>query len=134
LIRRLSHLGFAVRDLEQAIRLYQDVFGLQVEKRWTSDLDRMSAASMKLGEIEIELMQPWDPDSPLGRFIARRGEGIHHVSYEVGDVAEALDRAREAGLEAVNQTPRPGGEGRARVAFLHPKSVFGVLTELQDEA
>jgi methylmalonyl-CoA epimerase len=132
-IERISHLGLAVRDLDEAIRLYQDVFGLTVEHRWVAEADRMEAASFRVGEVEIELMQPLDEDSPVGKFIARRGEGIHHVAYKVDDVAEALRRAREAGLETVDEEPREGGDGRTRIGFLHPRGTLGVLTELEQD-
>jgi methylmalonyl-CoA/ethylmalonyl-CoA epimerase len=132
-IRRVSHLGFAVRDLDEAIRLYQDVFGLTVEHRWIAEADRMEAASFRVGEIEIELMQPLQEDSPVGRFIAKRGEGIHHVAYKVDDVGEALETAREAGLRTVDEEPREGGDGQTRVGFLHPSSTHGVLTELEQD-
>jgi methylmalonyl-CoA/ethylmalonyl-CoA epimerase len=132
-IKRISHLGLAVRDLDQAIELYEGVFGLKVGHRWVAEADRMEAASLKVGDIEIELMQPLDEESPVGKFIARRGEGIHHVSYKVDDVATSLERARDAGLETVDEKPREGGDGRTRVAFLHPKSVHGVLTELEQD-
>jgi methylmalonyl-CoA/ethylmalonyl-CoA epimerase len=133
MIRRISHLGLAVRDLEAAVRLYQEVFGLELEHRWVSEADRMEAASFRVGAIEIELMQPLEEDSPVGRFIARRGEGIHHIAYKVDDVAEALARARESGIETIDEKPRTGGDGRTNIGFLHPRSTFGVLTELEED-
>jgi methylmalonyl-CoA/ethylmalonyl-CoA epimerase len=133
MLRQVSHLGLAVKDLDEAIRLYERVFGLRVEHRWVAEADRMEAASFRIGELEIELMQPLEDDSPVGRFIARRGEGIHHIAYKVDDVAEALDAAREAGVETVDERPRPGGDGQTRIGFLHPRSTFGVLTELEED-
>ncbi len=133
MLRRVSHLGLAVRDLDAAVRLYEDVFGLRVQHRWVAQADRMEAASFRVGEIEIELMQPMSEDSPVGKFIARRGEGLHHVAYEVDDVGEALDRARQAGLETIDEEPRPGGDGHTLIGFLHPRSTLGVLTELEEE-
>src|SRR5947209_17512180 len=106
MLRRVSHLGLAVKDLEAAIRLYQQVFGLQVTHRWVAEADRMEAASFRIGDMEIELMQPLEDDSPVGRFIARRGEGIHHIAYEVDDVADALHRARARGVGATGRRPR----------------------------
>ncbi len=133
MLRRISHLGLAVRDLDAAIRLYEQVFGLSLTHRWVADADQMEAATFQLGDLEIELMQPLDDDSPVGRFIARRGEGIHHVAYKVDDVAEALDTAREAGVATIDQVPRSGGDGRTRIGFLHPGTTFGVLTELEQD-
>jgi len=133
MLRRISHLGLAVKDLDAAVRLYRDVFGLQVTHRWVAEADRMEAATFQVGEMEIELMQPLEEDSPVGRFLARRGEGIHHIAYEVDDVADALHRAREAGVQTIDEEPRPGGDGRTRIGFLHPRSTFGVLTELEED-
>ncbi len=134
MLRRVSHLGLAVSDLEAAIRLYEQVFGLRVAHRWVAEADRMEAASFRVGDLEIELMRPLDEDSPIGRFIARRGEGIHHIAYKVDDVADALRRAQEAGVQAIDQEPRTGGDGRTRIGFLHPRGTFGVLTELEEDA
>jgi methylmalonyl-CoA epimerase len=133
-LRRISHLGLAVKDLDDAIRLYEQVFGLKVAHRWVAEADRMEAATFRIGDLEIELMQPLEADSPVGRFIARRGEGIHHIAYKVDDVGEALHKAREAGIQAIDQEPRVGGNGRTWVGFLHPRSTFGVLTELEQDA
>ncbi len=133
MIRRISHMGIAVKDLEAAIRLYRDVLGLQPVHRWVAEQDRMEACSFRVGDVEIELMQPLADDSPVGRFIARRGEGIHHVAFEVDDVADALGRAQAAGLETVDQAPRAGGDGRTLIGFLHPRSTSGVLMELEQD-
>ena len=134
MVKRISHLGLAVKDLAAAIQLYEQVFGLRIAHRWVAEADRMEAASFRVGDLEIELMQPLEDDSPVGRFIARRGEGIHHIAYRVDDVADALHRARDAGVATIDQEPRPGGDGRTRIGFLHPRSTFGVLTELEQEA
>ncbi len=133
MLRLISHLGLAVKDLDAAIQLYEGVFGLSLAHRWVAEADRMEAATFRLGDLEIELMQPLDEDSPVGRFIARRGEGIHHVAYEVDDLAEALASAREAGVATIDQVPRTGGDGMTRIGFLHPRSTFGVLTELEQD-
>lgn len=133
MLRRISHLGLAVKDLDAAVRLYEGVFGLQVAHRWTAADDRMEAASFRIGDLEIELMQPLEDDSPVGRFIARSGEGIHHIAYRVDDVADALGRAQAAGVETIDREPRRGGDGRTRIGFLHPRSTFGVLTELEED-
>src|SRR2546430_3132405 len=133
MLRRISHLGLAVKDLDEAVKLYEQVFGLKVAHRWVAEADRMEAATFKIGDLEIELMQPLATDSPVGRFIDRRGEGIHHIAYKVDDVGEALERARDSGIQTIDQAPRPGGDGRTRVGFLHPRSTFGVLTELEED-
>src|SRR2546421_12117233 len=94
MLRRISHLGLAVKDLDAAVRLYEGVFGLEVERRWVAEADQMEAASFRAGDLAIELMQPLAADSPVGRFIARRGQGIHHLAYKVDDVAETLAMPR----------------------------------------
>jgi methylmalonyl-CoA/ethylmalonyl-CoA epimerase len=134
MLRRISHLGLAVRDLDAAIRLYREVFGLEVAHRWVAEADRMEAATFDLGGVELELMQPLEDDSPVGRFIAKRGEGVHHIAYRVDDVGEALDRARDAGVRTIDERPRAGGDGRTLIGFLHPQATFGVLTELEQDA
>jgi methylmalonyl-CoA/ethylmalonyl-CoA epimerase len=133
-LKRISHLGFAVKNLDQAIDLYEKAFGLRVHHRWIAREDGMEAASFRVGEVGIELMQPLGPDTPVGRFIAKRGEGLHHVAYSVDDVAEVLDAVGKAGLETIDKQPRAGGDGRTKVGFLHPKSTMGVLTELEQDA
>ena len=133
MIQSISHLGLAVKDLDAAIKLYEEVFGLKVRHRWIAKADRMEAASFRLGDLEIELMQPLADDSPVGKFIAKRGEGIHHIAYKVDDVADALHRARAAGLETIDEKPREGGGGKTRIGFLHPRSTLGVLTELEED-
>ena len=133
MLRRISHLGLAVKDLDAAIKLYREVFGLEITHRWVAQADQMEAAAFRIGDMEVELMQPLADDSPIGRFIARRGEGIHHVAYKVDDVAEALHRAEAGGVETIDKEARAGGDGRTRIGFLHPKSTFGVLTELEED-
>jgi methylmalonyl-CoA/ethylmalonyl-CoA epimerase len=133
MLRRVSHLGLAVKDLDAAVRLYEDVFGLEVERRWVAEADQMEAAAFRVGDLEIEIMQPLAADSPVGRFIARRGEGIHHIAYKVDDVGKALSRARDSGIETIDELPREGGGGRTRIGFLHPRGTLGVLTELEED-
>lgn len=133
MIKRISHLGFAVKDLERAIELYENLFGARVAHRFESAQDRMRAATIRVGDLEIELMEPTQADSPVGKFIAKRGEGIHHVCYKVEDVAGALRRADDHGIETIDKQPRVGAGGLTRVGFLHPKSTLGVLTELEED-
>jgi methylmalonyl-CoA/ethylmalonyl-CoA epimerase len=132
MLRQVQHIGIAVRDLEAAVRLYEGVFGARIDHREHSESEQMDVATFRVGEIEIELMQPTAEDSAVGRFIAKRGEGIHHVAYRVDDIVASLASAREAGLETLDREPRPGLDG-TRVAFIHPRSVNGVLTELVEE-
>ena len=126
---RLHHVGVAVTDLDASIALYESALGATLVHRQVSEGEGLEAAFMRAGEGEVELMSATREDSPVGRFIARRGPGLHHVAYAVEDIEAALARAREAGLEAIDAAPRKGMHG-GRIAFLHPKSVGGVLTEL----
>jgi methylmalonyl-CoA/ethylmalonyl-CoA epimerase len=122
-------VGVAVDDMDAAIQLYQDLFGAELVFRTVSEAEGLEAAFLRTGAAEVELMRATRDDSPVGKFVAKRGPGLHHVAYEVGDIEAALGQAREAGLQLIDETPRRGMHG-ARIAFIHPKSVGGVLTEL----
>ena len=122
-------MGVAVDDMDAAIALYRDVFGAELVHRAVNESEGLEAAFMRAGDGEVELMRPTRDDSPVGKFVAKRGTGLHHVAYAVSDIDAALAQAREAGLQVIDETPRRGMHG-TRVAFIHPKSVGGVLTEL----
>ena len=124
----LHHVGIAVTDLEQSIDLYQTLFGADLIHRATNEKDGLEAAFMRVGDSEIELLAALREDSPVGKFVAKRGPGMHHVAYGVHDIEKALEAARAAGLELIDSEPRMGMHG-SRIAFVHPKSVGGVLTE-----
>ena len=126
---RIHHIGVAVTDMDQSIRLYTSTFGAELVHRATSESDGLEAAFIRTGEGEVELLRPTREESPVGKFLARRGPGLHHVAYAVADIEKALDEARAAGLELIDQEPRVGLHG-SRIAFLHPKTMGGVLTEL----
>jgi methylmalonyl-CoA epimerase len=125
---RIHHIGVAVADLDASIRLYTSALGAQLVHRATNEKEGLEAAFLRVGDGEIELMAPLRDDSPVGKFMAKRGPGIHHVAYGVIDIDEALAEAREAGLELIDDEPRVGMHG-TRIAFVHPKSLEGVLTE-----
>lgn len=129
---RIHHVGVAVSDLDESIRLYTSTFGAELVKRAVSDNEGLEAAFIRTGDGEIELLRPTRDESPVGKFLARRGPGLHHVAYAVADIERALDEARAAGLELIDQEPRLGLHG-TRIAFLHPKTLGGVLTELVEE-
>lgn len=130
MIRAFSHLGLAVQNLDQSIARYESL-GFAVEHRWVDEVEGMEAAELSSGGARVELMRPLRDDSPVGRFLARRGEGVHHVCYAVDDVAAELAAARAQGLETLDQEPRAGGGGRTRVGFVHPRSMGGVLVEFE---
>ena len=125
----VHHLGIAVDDLDAALLVYADLFGATLEHRETVEDQGVEAASLRIGDSRIELLQPLAPDTPVGKFLAKRGPGLHHVAYAVADIGQALADARAAGIELIDAEPRIGLNGR-RIAFLHPKSMGGVLTEL----
>ena len=126
---RLHHVGVAVADLEPAIKLYTSLFGADLTHRASNEKDGLEAAFLQVGDAEIELLAPLRDDSTVGKFLAKRGPGMHHVAYAVADIHQAMADARAAGLELIDAEPRMGMHG-ARIAFIHPKSAGGVLTEL----
>ena len=126
---RIHHVGVAVADLDESIRIYQSALGAQLVHRATNEKEGLEAAFLRVGDGEVELMAALRDDSPVGKFMAKRGPGLHHVAYAVTDIDKALADARTSGLELIDSEPRIGMHG-ARIAFLHPKSVGGVLTEL----
>jgi methylmalonyl-CoA/ethylmalonyl-CoA epimerase len=127
--RGIHHLGVAVLDLDDALETYARLFGGSLEHRDTLSEQGVEAASLLLGEGRIELLAALGDDTPVGRFLAKRGEGMHHVAYEVGDVGTALDELAAAGAELIDEQPRQGLFG-LQVAFVHPDSVHGVLSEV----
>jgi methylmalonyl-CoA epimerase len=129
---RLHHVGVAVRDLAAAARFYREALGLRPGVPERLEGDGVAVLFVAAGAVLLELLQPLDRDGPVARFIARRGEGLHHVAFAVPDVVVALAEARAAGLGVVDAAPRPGAHGR-RVAFLHPRDLHGVLVELVEE-
>jgi methylmalonyl-CoA epimerase len=126
---RIHHIGIAVADLDESIRLYESALGAELVHRASSETEGLEAALLRVGDGEVELMAPLRKDSPVGKFIAKRGPGLHHVAYGVADIGAALVAAREIGLELIDAEPRIGLHGR-RIAFVHPRSMGGVLTEL----
>lgn len=126
---QLHHVGIAVADLDQSIDLYRATFGAELIHRATNEREGLEAAFLKVGGAELELMAPLREDSPVGRFVAKRGPGMHHVAFGVADIEKAIANARAGGLELIDAIPRMGMHG-SRIAFVHPRSVGGVLTEL----
>ncbi|TMF12496.1 MAG: methylmalonyl-CoA epimerase [Chloroflexi bacterium] len=125
---RIHHVGIAVDDLESAIELYGVAFGAQLAHRATNEKDGLTAAFLRAGDAEVELLQPLREDTPVGKFLAKRGPGLHHIAVAVPDIEKAIADARARGLEMIDEEPRIGLHG-TRIAFVHPKSVGGVLTE-----
>jgi methylmalonyl-CoA epimerase len=127
--RGIHHVGVAVEDLDEALSTYQRLFGAELEHRATVPDQGVEAASVRVGEGRVELLEPLAVDTPVGRFLAKRGPGMHHVAYEVEDVQAAVTSLTESGAEMIDERPREGLFG-LQVAFVHPDSVHGVLAEV----
>ncbi len=128
---RVAHVGIAVTSLAEALPFYRDILGVASPPASPETSDGASIVSLRFGDVDVELLEPVDPTSPVAKFLARRGPGIHHICYRVPDLDAALARCRAAGYRLVDETPRQGVGGR-RVAFLHPKATHGILLELTE--
>jgi methylmalonyl-CoA epimerase len=125
----IHHLGVAVDDLDEAISTYARLFGAELEERATQEEQGVEAAALRVGPSQLELLAALGEDTPVGRFLSRRGPGMHHVAYEVDDLPGELARLEGEGAELIDVSPRPGLFGM-QVAFVHPDSAHGVLSEL----
>ena len=126
---RIAHVGIALAALDEALPFYREILGLEPVEMSDSDGARIEA--FQAGESLVELLESRDPMSPIGRFVAKRGAGIHHICFAVPDLDAVLDRCRVAGIRLIDDVPRIGAEGK-RIAFLHPSSTGGILIELSD--
>lgn len=133
MITKIDHVGIAVRGLEQRLPFWAEALGLEVRGIETVSSEQVKAAFLPLGSSAVELLEATDPDSPVARYIARRGEGIHHLTLEVSSLTSALERLRARGVQILGDAARTGAGGR-HVAFLHPRSTGGVLIELVEAA
>ena len=129
MITQIDHLGIAVRSLETAIPYYEKALGLKCEHREEVPSQKVRTAFFSVGQVHLELLEPTSPESPVAKFIEKNGEGIHHVAFGSTDVVGQLHQASASGVRLINEQPFEGAGGKL-VAFLHPKSTFGVLTEL----
>lgn len=127
-ITHIEHIGIAVENMEEAIAYYENVLGLSCYAIEEVADQKVKTAFFQVGQTKVELLETTDPDGPIGKFIANRGPGLHHIAFAVDDVAESLQQAEDKGIRLIDKTPRPGAEN-LRIGFLHPKSTFGVLTE-----
>lgn len=126
---RLAHVGVAVPSIADALPFYRDVLGLAPGR--PESADGTTIVGLTLGDVQVELLEPRDPEGPVAKFLARRGPGIHHLCYRVPDLDRALDRCRAAGYRLIDHVPRRGAGGR-RIAFVHPKATAGILLELTE--
>lgn len=125
----IEHIGIAVNSLEQAIPFYENVYGLKCYAVEEVADQKVKTAFFKVGETKIELLESTDPEGPIGKFLEKKGEGVHHIAFAVENLATDLLEIEEKGVKLIDRSPRKGAEG-LNIAFLHPKSTFGVLTEL----
>jgi methylmalonyl-CoA epimerase len=130
---RIDHIGVAVEDIESSLALYRDAFRMEVAHREIVEEQGVEAVLLDVGENHVELLAPLGPDTPVGKFLAKKGPGLHHVAYQVSDIDATLDSLKAAGLPLIDEQPRVGIRG-SRVAFLHPKGTDGVLTEIVEPA
>jgi methylmalonyl-CoA epimerase len=130
---RIDHMGVAVEDLDAAIALYEKSFEMELVHRETVDPQGVEAVLLDVGDGHVELLAPLGPDTAVGKFLARNGQGLHHVAYAVDDIDAELPRLAAAGIELIDSAPRVGIR-ESRVAFLHPRSTGGVLTEIVEPA
>jgi methylmalonyl-CoA epimerase len=133
LFGRIDHIGVAVEDIDAAIELYRDSFGMELAHRETVESQGVEAVLLDVGDGHVELLAPLGPDTPVGKFLAKNGTGLHHVAYAVDDIDAALEKIAAAGVQLIDSEPRVGIRD-SRVAFLHPRSTGGVLTEIVEPA
>ena len=129
LFEKIDHIGIAVADLEKALSFYRDQLGLEYKGIEEVDEQKVRVAFFPVGESKIELLESTDPAGPVGRFIEKKGEGVHHLSFRVTDIEGKLRQLKEQGVDLIDEKPRYGAGG-AKIAFLHPRSTGGVLVEL----
>ena len=130
---RIDHIGVAVEDIDAAIELYRDGFGMELAHRETVESQGVEAVLLDVGDGHVELLAPLGPETPVGKYMAKNGAGLHHVAYAVDDIDTALEKIAAAGIQLIDSEPRVGIRD-SRVAFLHPRSTGGVLTEIVEPA
>lgn len=128
----IEHLGIAVANLEESIKYYEEVLGLTCYKLEEVADQKVKTAFFKIGDTKIELLESTSPDGPIGKFIEKKGQGIHHIAFAVEHIEDALSEVKAKGVQLIDETPRKGAEG-LHIAFLHPKSTNGVLTEFCED-
>ncbi len=128
-ISHIEHIGIAVRNLEESISYYEEILGLKCYAIEEVKDQKVKTAFFMVGQTKIELLETTDAEGPIGKFLEKKGEGIHHIAFAVKEIESALDEAESKGIRLIDKAPRKGAEG-LDIAFLHPKSSFGVLTEL----
>ncbi len=128
-IKKIDHLGIAVKSIEDGKNFWTDVLGLTFEGTETVEAQKVTTAFLPVGESEVELLESTSPDGPVAKYIDKKGEGVQHIAFRVDNIEEALQELKDKGIKLIDQTPRIGAGG-AKIAFLHPKATAGVLVEL----
>lgn len=128
MLKKIDHIGIAVKSLDEAVKFYENALGLKCEKIEEVETQKVKTAFFDVGGVHVELLEPTAEDSPIAKFLQRNGEGVHHIAFYTDDINGQLIKAKEAGCKLINEEPVPGAGGK-KVAFLHPKSTHGVLTE-----
>ena len=128
MLKKIDHIGIAVQSLDEAIPFYENALGLTCERIEEVPTQKVKTAFFSVGEVHLELLEPTSSESPIAKFLDKKGPGIHHIAYQTDDVQQQLKQAADVGCKLINETPVDGAGGK-KVAFLHPKSTFGVLSE-----
>jgi len=128
-VNKIDHIGIAVKNLDETLKFYEEVLGIKCIGTEVVEEQKVKTAFLPIGDTEVELLEATDEDSPIAKFIEKRGEGIQHIAYRVDDIEKALEEVKKRGIRLIDEKPRKGAGG-AKIAFLHPKSTYGVLIEL----
>ena len=128
-LTHIEHIGIAVKSLDESIKFYEEILGLKCYGIEEIADQKVKTAFFQIGQTKIELLESIDPEGPIGKFIEKRGEGIHHIAYAAKNLSSSLNELKDKGIKLIDENPRKGAEG-FNIAFIHPKSAFGVLTEL----
>lgn len=132
MITRIDHIGIAVESIKESLAFFEDALGVKLDRVETEEGGKTNVAFLPVGKSDVELVEPQDRESGLGKFLAKRGEGIHHICFQVDDINAALARLKDHGAQLIDESPRTNGQGN-RYAFIHPKSAHGVLIELYEK-
>jgi len=132
MIKHIEHIGIAVENIEEALKTYENLLGVSCYKTEIVESELVRTAFLKIGDSKIELLEAMDPISPIGKFLEKKGEGFHHIAFEVDDIHAEIKRLRSLGFEMIHETPKPGADNKL-IAFLHPKSTQKLLVEICQE-
>lgn len=132
MIEKIDHLGIAVESLAETIPVFRDILGLELVEEEEVPDQKVRVAKFRAGDVDIELLEPTSPDSPIAKFLSKRGQGIHHIAYETDDISSQIEKLVDEGARMIDNVPRIGAGGK-RIAFVHPKSTAKILTEICEE-